>query len=132
MPPIKEQHDFHNDPMIIFWLIKTTPAWLALPPHGENGRFAFGKNVLDPILARHPGAQMRFFDSEAYNAEFTDVMMWTVRNLADYNAAVNDLRETKFWESYFVIERIIPSFENEYAKHYKVDVIGQSIQIPSS
>ena len=106
------------------------PEWLALPSHGENGRFAFGKNVLDPILARHSGARMRFFDSEAYTAECTDMMMWTVTNLVDYNGAANDLRETKFWGHYFTVERIIPSIENEYAKHYKVDAIGESTAAP--
>lgn len=123
----RQQHDFTKDPLTVFWLIKTTPEWLALPPHGEDGRFAFGKNVLDPILARYPGARMQFFDSEAYTADCSDVMVWTVTSLVDYNGAVNDLRETKFWSAYFTIEKIIPAIENEYAKHYKSDVLGQGV-----
>jgi hypothetical protein len=59
------QYDLATNPMTIFWLIKTTPEWLVLPPHGGNGRFAFGKNILDPILARYSGAKMSFYDSEA-------------------------------------------------------------------
>lgn len=120
------QYDLATNPMSIFWLIKTTPEWLALPPHGENGRFDFGKKVLDPILGRYPGAKMTFYDSEAFTADCTDVMVWTVTNLEDYNGAVNDLRETKFWSFYFTIEKIIPAIENEYAKHYKTDVFGQA------
>lgn len=120
------QYDLATNPMTIFWLIKTTPEWLALPPHGEDGRFAFGKNVLDPILERYSGAKMTFYDSEAFTADCTDVMVWTVTSLEDYNGAVNDLRETKFWSYYFTIEKIIPAIENEYAKHYKADIIGQA------
>ncbi|BCK76811.1 hypothetical protein AA0242T_2452 [Acetobacter aceti NRIC 0242] len=119
------QYDLTTNPMTIFWLIKTTSDWLVLPPHGDNGRFAFGKNVLDPLLARYPGATMTFYDSEAFTADCTDVMVWTVTSLRDYNGVVNDLRETKFWSHYFTIEKIIPAIENEYAKHYDVEVLGQ-------
>jgi hypothetical protein len=80
--------------------------------------------VLNPILARYPGARIGFFDSEAFTADCTDVMVRTVTDLEHYNGVVNDLRETKFWSSYFTIEKIIPSIENEYAKHYKAEVLG--------
>lgn len=126
MTDASSQYDLATNPMTIFWLIKTTPEWLALPPHGEDGRFAFGKNVLDPILERYAGAKMTFYDSEAFTADCTDVMVWTVTSLEDYNGAVNDLRETKFWSYYFTIEKIIPAIENEYAKHYKTDILGQA------
>lgn len=125
MTDTSSQYDLATNPMTIFWLIKTTAEWLALPPHGENGRFAFGKDVLDPILARYSGAKMAFYDSEAFTADCTDVMVWTVTSLEDYNGAVNDLRETKFWSFYFTIENIIPAIENEYAKHYKAEILGQ-------
>lgn len=120
------QYDLATNPLTIFWLIKTTPEWLQLPPQGEGGRFAFGKTVLNPILARYPGARMAFFDSEAFTADCTDVMVWTVTDLEHYNGVVNDLRETKFWSSYFTIEKIIPAIENEYAKHYKAEVLGSA------
>ena len=113
------QYDLATNPRTVFWLIKTTPEWLQLPPHGDGGRFAFGKGVLNPILAKYPGARMAFFDCEAFTADCTDVMIWTVTDLEHYNGVVNDLRETKFWSSFFTIEKIIPAIENEYAKHYK-------------
>ena len=119
------KYDLATNPMTVFWLIKTTPEWLALPPHGTDGRFAFGKDVLDPILARYPGARMAFYDSEAFTADCSDVMVWTVTSLEDYNGVVNDLRETKFWSVYFTIEKIIPAIENEYAKHYDAAILGQ-------
>lgn len=124
MSATPSQYDLTTSPMTVFWLIKTTPEWLMLPPHGDNGRFAFGREVLNPILAKYPLATMSFFDSEAFTADCTDVMVWTVRDLEHYNGVVNDLRETKFWSTYFTIEKIIPAIENEYAKHYKADVLG--------
>ena len=126
MTDVGSRYELETNPMTIFWLVKTTPEWLALPPHGEDGRFAFGKNVLDPILARNSGAKMRFYDSEAFSADCTDVMVWTVTSLEDYNGAVNELRETKFWSFYFSIEKIIPAIVNEYAKHYQTAILGQS------
>ena len=125
MTDVSSKYDLAANPMTFFWLIKTTPEWLALTPHGDDGRFAFGKDVLDPILARYPGARMAFYDSEAFTAACTDVMVWTVTSLEDYNGAVNDLRETKFWSFYFTIEKIIPAIENEYAKHYNASILGQ-------
>uniref|UniRef100_UPI003100DF08 darcynin family protein n=1 Tax=Neorhizobium sp. EC2-8 TaxID=3129230 RepID=UPI003100DF08 len=126
MTDVGSKYDLPTNPMTFFWLIKTTPEWLALPPHGDNGRLAFGKHVLDPILARYPGARMVFYDAEAFTAECTDVMVWTVTSLEDYNGAVNDLRETKFWSFYFMVEKIIPAIENEYAKHYDASILGQA------
>ena len=125
MTDASSKYDLATNPMTFFWLIKTTPEWLALPPHGDNGRFAFGKEVLDPVLARYPGARMALYDCEAFTAECTDVMVWTVTSLEDYNGAVNDLRETKFWSFYFLIKKIIPAIENEYAKHYDESILGQ-------
>ena len=50
MTETNSQYDLATNPMTFFWLIKTTPEWLALPPLGDSGRFAWGKNVLDPSL----------------------------------------------------------------------------------
>ncbi|MDK2125496.1 darcynin family protein [Parachitinimonas caeni] len=126
MTETHSKYDLATNPLTIFWLIKTTPEWLALPPHGDNGRFAWGRTVLNPILARYPGARMGFYDSEAFTADCTDVMVWTVTSLEHYNGLVNELRETEFWSHYFTVEKIIPAIENEYAKHYKTEVFGQT------
>jgi hypothetical protein len=106
-------------PMTIFWLLKTTPLWLQLPVLGEGGRFAFGETVLKPLLAKHPGATLRFFDVEGFTAEATDIMMWTVTKLSDYNAIVESLRETLFWDAYFHVKQILPALEDQYADHYE-------------
>jgi hypothetical protein len=105
--------------MTIFWLVKTTTDWLKLPPLGAGGRFDFLETVLKPIMARHPGAQLRFFDAEAFTAVCTDVLMWRVTSQPDYNALVEAFRETLFWGAYFEVLHIIPTVEDGYAQHYE-------------
>jgi Darcynin, domain of unknown function len=109
--------------MVIFWLLKTNPSWLALPPIGEGGRFDFAEKVFKPILGKYPGVNLRFFDIEAYSAMCTDIMMWTVIDLADYNTLVESLRETRFWDDYFQVLHILPGVKDGYADHYDQDRI---------
>jgi Darcynin, domain of unknown function len=113
-----------HKPMTIFWMVKTTPAWLNMPALGEGGRFDYVEKVLKPIIGKHRGAQLRFFDVEAFSAVCTDVMIWEVCVMADYNALVETLRETKFWDTYFQVIHILPSFEDGYADHYQQERVG--------
>ena len=116
-------------PMTVFWLVKTTPAWLALPPGGEGGRFSFVEKTLKPVLTRHPGTALRFFDAEAYTSYCSDVMMWQVSSQSDYNAMVEELRETLFWDHYFQVLHILPSIEDGYADHYKEPRVQDSLEV---
>ena len=100
-----------------FMLIRTTPTWLALAP---KDRFGFLGDVIAPILKRHPDVSMRFFDSEAFNSRFTDVVMWETASIMSYQAVVEELRETPFWDMYFQVVEIVASIENAYAIHYDV------------
>ena len=103
---------------VFFMQVCTTPAWLALTP---DERFAFLGETIAPILGRHPDVTMRFFDSEAFNARYTDVVMWETASILSYQAIVEELRETAFWGHYFEVVDIIASIENAYARHYDVD-----------
>lgn len=105
----------------IFMLVRATDAWLALPP---KERFAFLGSTVAPILTLHPDTRLRFFDAEAYSARVSDVAMWQTSDLADYRALVDDLRETRFWGAYFEIIEIVPTVENDYARHYGVAPIA--------
>ena len=66
---------------------------------------------------------MRFFDSEAFHAAYTDVVMWETATLLSYQAIVEELRETAFWGHYFEVVDIVESIENGYALHYGVDAL---------
>ena len=100
-----------------FMSITTTASWLALAP---KERFEFLEEVIKPLLARHPGVSMRFFDSEAFTTDSTDVILWETAEPLIYQSLVEDLRETSFWGTYFEINRIVPAIENAYALHYDV------------
>lgn len=106
-------------PMTIFWLVKTTPEWLGLPPLGTGSRFAFVEEVIKPLLGKLRGVELRIFDAEAYSAVCSDVMQWTVHDRAAYDGMVESLRETPFWDRYFQLLHIIPTLEDQYADHYE-------------
>ena len=106
----------------IFMLVRTTPQWLALKP---EQRFAFLGSDIEPILKKHPGVRMRFFDSEAYNARVSDVILWETADLGRYQSVVESLRESRFWGTYFEVVDILPAIENAYAAHYDVKPVGK-------
>lgn len=105
-------------PYSIFMLLKTTSTWLSLSP---DQRFAFLETDIRPILKAHPEVKMRFFDTEGFNSRVTDVMIWETEDLSAYQAVVEALRESDFWDTYFEIVEILPGIENGYANHYEVD-----------
>ena len=105
----------------IFMMVKTTNAWLAMPP---KERFAFLDEYVRPLLKKHPQVQMRYFDAEGFSARVTDVILWETEALNEYQAIVEQLRETKFWGPYFEIQEIIPTLEDAYADHYQVPRIS--------
>lgn len=105
---------------VFFMLVRTTPAWLALTP---AERFGFLGEAIAPILGRHPDVSMRFFDSEAFHAGCTDVVMWETAHILRYQSIVEELRETRFWGHYFEVVDIVASIENAYARHYGVDAL---------
>jgi Darcynin, domain of unknown function len=104
----------------VFMQVRTTSAWLQLTP---KERFAFVDHVIRPLLANHPKVSMRFFDSEAFSAQVSDVILWETTDLLAYQSVVEGLRETLFWGTYFEVVGIVASIENAFAIHYGVDPV---------
>jgi hypothetical protein len=100
-----------------FMLVRTTNEWIRLTP---KERFAFVGDVVAPILRAHPTVNMRYFDSEAFSANVSDIVMWETADVMAYQAVVESLRETPFWGHYFEIREIVASVENAYAISYDV------------
>jgi len=101
-------------------LVHTTPAWLRMPP---PQRFAFVDESIRPLVARHPAVRMRFFDAEAFSARYTDMVLWETADVLAYQALVEELRETPFWDTYFEVVEIVPMIENAFAHHYGVPAL---------
>lgn len=99
----------------VFFLLEATQAWLAQAPAQRDG---FVQEVLRPILARHPGVALRYFDAEAYSARTSDVLMWQFHSEREYERLVEALRETVFWNGYFRVRQIVRCVEDGFAKHY--------------
>ena len=108
-------------PYTIFMLVKTTTEWLKMKP---KQRFEFLDTDIRPILAKYPSVKMRYFDSEAYNANFTDILTWETSELRDYENIIEELRESLFWGTYFEIVQIIKAVEDAYADFYKAAPIA--------
>lgn len=106
----------------VFMHVKTTPTWLALSP---ERRFAFLGDTIEPILSKHRAVQMRFFDTEFYSADVTDVIVWETKDLAQYQSIIEALRETPFWGQYFEVVSILPGVENAYAEAYDREPMRQ-------
>lgn len=104
----------------IFMLTRATRAWLALSP---PERFAEVDRLVRPVLTAHPDVKLRFFDAEWYSARVSDVMMWETSNLDSYRSVVETLREGPVWGVYFEITDILPSIENAFAKHYRMQAL---------
>jgi hypothetical protein len=101
--------------LTVFMLVKTTPEWLGFP---VDRRFELVREQLTPILKKHTGVALRFFDVEFYSARVTDIWMWEARDHHSYELLVEDLRETPFWDRYFEVVEILTGVENAYAKNY--------------
>lgn len=99
----------------VFFLLEATEAWLAQAPAARD---RFVQEVLRPILERHPGIALRYFDAEAYSAHTSDVLMWQFHSEREYERLVEALRETPFWNVYFRVREIVRCVEDGFAKHY--------------
>ena len=117
VPPVRADRTY-----TIFMLVRTTEAWLGLAP---EQRFAFLRTDIEPLLKRHRAVALRFFDTEFFNSDVTDVLMWETADLAAYQSLIEGLRDTRFWDQYFKVVSILPGVENAYAAHYEVEAMGQ-------
>jgi hypothetical protein len=50
--------------------------------------------------------------AEFYSARITDLWVWEAKTRSAYEAAIEALRDTPFWERYFQIVEILPAVES--------------------
>ncbi|WP_128545787.1 darcynin family protein [Larkinella soli] len=102
----------------VFVLYQTTPAWLA---RTREQRSAFFSETVAPLLARYENRlSARFFDSEAFHALVSDLLMISCDELQDYYHFMEHLRDTAlFTVPYVVLKDVIVSLENGFQKFEK-------------
>lgn len=111
MDAVLPELEKHAGTYQIFMHLKTTRHWLDLPNHD---RLAFFRDEVLPILKRRPQVTFRYFESEAFHAETSDILVWETRDLQAWAWIADHLRETKFWDHYFQVVQILPAVEADY------------------
>lgn len=111
----QENETTKQRPFTIFMYVKTTDAFLALTP---DQRLEWVGKTIVPILQDHPTVSMRFYDSEFFSADTSDVIVWEAADILQYQSVIERLRETKFWGPYFTVNSITASKENAFADFY--------------
>ncbi len=100
--------------LTIFFLLRTLPAWLALP---REDRDRLAADALEASGLTACGA-VRMFDAEAFNAEITDILTVETDDLRAFYFAVERLRDTPLLaHPYFEIRAIVPAIEDGF-RHF--------------
>jgi hypothetical protein len=116
-----------NAKTTVFFLLRASFEWLKLTPAERNG---FSESALRPILRKYPQVKLRYFDAEAYSADVSDVLVWEFASDRAYEAVVESLRETWFWNHYFEVVKILRCVEDGFAKHYGIEGFGGKEPVP--
>ncbi|UBM59662.1 hypothetical protein LAG90_03235 [Marinilongibacter aquaticus] len=106
---MKEKHTF-----TVVLLMQASPKWLSL---SRENRAEFTANEIKPIFDKlAQTVHVRLFDSEYFNAQYSDFMLIETDNLEHYQELIERLRDTKIYaEPYFEIKEIIVGQENRFA-----------------
>lgn len=89
-----------------FLLLTATPAWLTLT-NQERERVLLAE--LQPVLARHrEDVRIRYYDTEAYSARASDVLMLEFDAPGAHAKLIDDLRSSSiFTEPYFILQELL-------------------------
>src|ERR671932_765398 len=95
----------------IFILYQATPAWLSLSRERRNAIFTA---ELAPIIFDYQvNVRIRLFDSEAFHARVSDVMMISCEDVQQYYFFMEALRDTSFFSvPYIDLKDVIVSVED--------------------
>lgn len=104
--------------LTVFFLVKTSPEWLGFT---FETRLEHARTTVQPILdAFHGRVQLKWYDVEFYTAEATDIWMIEAKDHHSYQLFCEKLRETPFWDRFFLVNSILPGERNAWAKNYEV------------
>lgn len=98
-------------PFTIFVMLRTLPAWLALPRPQRND---IGQRALRHAL-KEGTVSVRHFDAEAFTTTCTDVAVFETRDLHAFYRVMERLRDSPLLVvPYFELMQIIPGIEDGF------------------
>jgi hypothetical protein len=104
-----------------FFLVKTSPEWLSF---SFEARLAHARETLQPILDEFKGrVRLKWYDVEFYTAKISDIWMIEAKDHHGYQLFCERLRETPFWDRFFLVHDIFPGELNAWAKNYDVEAL---------
>ena len=107
--------------LTVFFLVKTSPEWLGFT---FETRLGHARSTFQPILDEFKGTvRLKWYDVEFYTAIVTDIWVIEAADHHNYQLFCEKLRETPFWDRYFLVNSILPGELNAWAKNYEVEAL---------
>lgn len=104
-----------------FFMVKTSPEWLSFT---FETRLAHARETFQPILEDFKGrVRLKWYDVEFYTAKISDIWMIESKDHHIYQLFCEKLRETPFWDRFFLVHDIFPGELNAWAKNYEVGAL---------
>jgi hypothetical protein len=111
-----------NATLTTFFLVKTSPEWLSFR---FETRLEHARGTLQPILDEFKGrVRLKWYDVEFYTARISDIWMIEANDHHSYQLFCEKLRETPFWDRFFLVHDIFPGELNAWAKNYEVEALN--------
>lgn len=112
------KNQFFEPTFTSFFLVKTAPEWLNFT---IDERIAHGRSTLQPLLEDFAqSVSLTWYDTEFYTATITDIWMIEAKDNASYQLFCEKLRETPFWDRFFIVKEIFIGEKNAWAKNYNI------------
>jgi hypothetical protein len=104
-----------------FFMVKTSPEWLGCT---FETRLAHARQTFQPILDEFKERiRLKWYDVEFYTAKISDIWMIEAKDHHSYQLFCEKLRETPFWDRFFLVHDIFPGELNAWAKNYEVEAL---------
>ena len=104
-----------------FFMVKTSPEWLGFT---FETRLGHARKTFQPILKDFKGrVRLKWYDVEFYTAKISDIWMIESKDHHSYQLFCERLRETPFWDRFFLVHDIFPGELNAWAKNYEVEAL---------
>jgi len=96
----------------LFVHLRALPAWLAMSRPERDRMVA---EHAGPVLARFPGARVRWFDAEAFTARCSDILMLENLDARTASHLMEGLRDTPFFSvPWFELVDVFPALEDGF------------------